>query len=31
MEDAIERHNDEVMELTDESFKEIIQSVPRGL
>ena len=29
MEDEIERYNDEVMELTDESFKQIIQSVPK--
>ncbi len=31
MEDAVERYNDEVMELTDESFKTIIQSVRKRL
>ena len=29
MEDEIERYNDEVMELDDESFKAIISSVPK--
>ena len=31
MEDEIERYNDEVMELTDESFKKIIQSARKRL
>ena len=31
MEDEIERYNDEVMELSDESFKQIIQSVRKRL
>ena len=31
MEEEVERYNDEVMELTDETFKEIIQSVPNVL
>ena len=31
MEDEIERYNDEVMELTDESFKKIISSVRKRL
>jgi hypothetical protein len=31
MEDAVERFNDEVMELTDESFKKIITSVRKRL
>ena len=31
MEEEVERYNDEVMELTDETFKEIIQSVRKRL
>ena len=31
MEDEIERYNDEVMELNDESFKKIISSVRKRL